>query len=152
MFRLIVTNDEEVVQFAKEHGAGIFTAEQLSEDFVSGQGEEKKTEEDKVYFLLRMLAIPPNVKGYRYLKFVMEQCQKDPDYHTKSITKGIYPDCAKQFASTATRVERAIRHALELSFWKFPEKYSEVFGGTFKKAPTNSEFIGLVSEYFVNNK
>lgn len=150
MFRLIVTNDEEVVQFARERGAGVFTAEKSPEEFAPAEGKAKESEVSKVYFLLRVLDIRPNIKGYHYIKFMMEQCQNHPDYHKRSLTKEIYPECANRFNTTVNRVERTMRHALTLSFEKTPESYSAVFGGRFTKAPTNSEFIGLVAEYFAN--
>lgn len=151
MVHLIVTNDEEVVRFAKARGADIFTPQGAVERVEPNGGKEKKFESSKVYFILRELDIRPNIKGYLYIKFLMEQCQADPSYHNASMTKEIYPDCAKQFDTTPSRVERAMRHALELSFQKVPESYSELFGGTFTKVPTNSEFIGLVAEYFAKN-
>ena len=154
MFRLIVTNDEEVVKFARERGAGVFIAEKLPEGLELAEGKEKETETEdevsKVYFLLRELDIRPNIKGYQYLKFVMEQCRKDSGYHAKSITKEIYPDCAQRFATTPSRVERAIRHAIEVAWDRGnPDVLSDFFGYTIlgsKGKPTNSEFIALIAD------
>ena len=151
MFRLIVTNDEEVVKFARERGAGIFAAEKSPEGFTPRMDEPAPCDGSKIYRLMRALDFNMKNKGYVYIKFLMEKCEADPKYHEKAITKEIYPDCAKQFETTPDRVERAIRHELHLSFKKVPEKYSEIFGGTFTRVPMNSEFIGLVSEYFANN-
>lgn len=152
MFHLIVTNDPELVKKARECGAGVFTAEKCPEGVATLVAHTTGQRALNAYELLRKLDVRPNIKGYDYLKFLMEKCAQDPSYHSGMITKEIYPECAKKFNTTLSRVERAIRHALELSFGKAPEKYSEVFGGTFKKVPTNSQFIGLVSEYFANNK
>lgn len=152
MFRLIVTNDEEVVRFARERGAGVFSAEKFPESVEQVVVEKGNNPSTMGYALLRALNVKPNVRGYQYLKFVIEMCEQDPAYHTKPTTKEIYPDCAKQFDTTGGRVERAIRNAIEVSFHDNPGKYSEIFGGKFIKAPTNSEFIALVSEYIVNHK
>ena len=154
MFRLIVTNDEEVIRFARERGAGVFTTEKFPESVerVVVEGENETKLSNVIYDLFRKLNIKPNVKGYHYLKCLMEMCEQDPTYHARPITKEIYPDCAKKFGTTASRVERAIRHAIEGSFDSVPEKYSEIFGGEFPKEPTNSEFIGLVSEYIARHK
>jgi len=152
MFRLIVTNDEEVVKFARARGAGVFTASKLPEDFATSQLKENGGNTLKVYDLLRQLNVKPNIKGYQYIKFLMEQCQKYPGYHELGITSDIYPECAEKFDTAPSRVERAIRHALMLSFETASHKYSEIFGGRFTKVPTNSEFIGLVAEYFAKNK
>ena len=105
-----------------------------------------------VYDLFRALNIKPNINGYHYLKCLMEMWEQDPNYLTRPITKELYPDCARKFGTTASHVERAIRHAIELSFDSNPEKYSEIFGGDFPKEPTNSEFIGLISEYIARHK
>lgn len=152
MFQLIVTNDEEVVKFARERGAGVFTAEKCPEEITTVTDHMTSRTVLNVHELLRELNIKPNIKGYRFIKFLMERCEADPDYHKRAITREIYPECAERFDTTPTSVERTIRHALDQSFGEVPEKYSQIFGGTFTKAPTNSELIGLVSEYFVNNK
>lgn len=152
MFRLIVTNDEEVVRYARERGAGVFSAEKFPESVEQVVVEKGNNPSAVVYDLLRALNITPNVKGYHYLKFILEMCEKDPTYHSKPITKEIYPDCARNFDTTSSRVERAIRHAIESSYDSNPEKFPQVFGGDFPKEPTNSEFIGLVSEYIARYK
>lgn len=148
MFHLIVTNDEEVVRFARERGAGVFTAEKAPEGF--DQDVVIHSSAMKPGEILRKLGVKAHIKGYTYLKYVLEKCANDPEYKNKGITKEIYPECAKHFNTTPSRVERGIRHALEASFQSAPEKYAEIFGGTFYKQPTNSEFIGLISEYFAN--
>ena len=65
------------------------------------------------------------------------------------ITKGLYPDIAKQYKTTASKVERAIRHAIE-SVWKKngPQVYFEVAGYLPTEKPTNGQFIAALSEYF----
>lgn len=151
MFRLIVTNDEEVVKFARERGAGVFTAEQFPERIVPVVVEKGDGQTNMAYEFLRALGVKPNIKGYQYIKFLIEMCEVDLTYHTKPITKEIYPECAKKFRTTPSRVERAIRHAIEGSFREAPKKYSAIFGRAFGKEPTNSEFIGLISEYIANH-
>lgn len=145
MIHVIVTNDSEMVRLATERGAVVFITEKFSESVEPV--EKANASSDVVYDLLRALNIKPNIKGYHYIKFMMERCENNPTYHTKPITKEIYPECANQFSTTPNRVERAVRHAIEMSFDSDPEKYSEIFGGEFQKEPTNSEFIGLISEY-----
>ena len=152
MFYLIVTNDEKLVRLAREYGAGVFTANQCPEGAISVATQKTSGNSLKTYELLQALNVKPNVKGYNYLKFVMEKCEADPEYHNRSFTKEIYPECAGEFKTTATRVERAIFSALSSSFEEVPEKYSVIFGREFKKKPTTSEFIGCVAAYFANNK
>ena len=152
MFHLIVTNDQEVVNFARERGAGIFTAEKLPEGISHAEVKDPVADNAKIYELLRQLDIRSNNRGYYYLKYVMEKCLEDPDYSKNQITNVLYPECAREFGTTSGRVERAIRHVIEVSFANVPENYSKIFGGKFYKKPTNSEFICLVSEYFLRNK
>lgn len=152
MFHLIVTNDAKLVKMARECGAGVFTAEKFPEEAMPVRTKKTHSNAMRPHEILQKLDVNPNIKGYHYLRYIMEKCEMNPHYHEKSITKEIYPECAKEFDTTSSRVERAIRHALDLSFERVPEKFSEIFGGTFAKVPTNSEFIGVVSEYFVNNK
>jgi len=152
MFHLIVTTDPELVKKARECGAGVFTAEQFPEGASMGAARVTGQKSSKSHALMRMLDIRPNIKGYDYIKYMIEKCEADHSYHKRSFTKEIYPECAEKFSTTKSRVERAVRHAVELSFDKAPEKYTAVFGGKFKKAPKNSEFISLIAEYFVNSK
>ena len=65
------------------------------------------------------------------------------------ITKGLYPDIAKHYKTTASKVERAIRHAIE-SAWKKngPQVYFEMAGYLPAEKPTNGQFIAALSEYF----
>jgi two-component system response regulator (stage 0 sporulation protein A) len=65
------------------------------------------------------------------------------------ITKGLYPDIAKMYKTSASKVERAIRHAIE-SAWKKngPQVYFEVAGYLPSEKPTNGHFIAALSEYF----
>ena len=152
MCYLIVTNDEELVEIARERGAGVFAAEKAAEGLQTVEVRETKPGIMTPYEILRHLGVKSNNKGYHYLKYLAEKCKMEPEYRAKAITKDIYPECAKRFDTTSSRVERAIRHALVISFESNPQAYSEVFGGRFVRVPTNTEFLGLVSEYFANNK
>lgn len=69
------------------------------------------------------------------------------------ITKGLYPDIARAYKTTASKVERAIRHAIE-SAWKKngPQVYFEIAGYLPAEKPTNGQFIAALSEYFRMNR
>lgn len=99
--------------------------------------------------LLHELGVPSHIKGYTYIKEGINLVYNDPNL-SSAITKELYPIIAKKFDTTATRVERAIRHAIEVSWnranWKLLE---EVFGysiDTDKAKATNSEFIVTLAE------
>lgn len=97
--------------------------------------------------LMRNLGVPANVKGYRYLRRAIIIFRQNPDI---SMTKELYPILGKEFNTTAQRVERAMRHAIELS-WERGDINSihKIFGCTVsaqKSKPTNSEFISMLAD------
>lgn len=95
--------------------------------------------------LLRRVGVPAHVKGYTYLKDALDMCYSDPDC-IQSVTKRLYPGIAKREETTGSRVERAIRHAIEISFSRcVPETFVHLFGPA-SKPPTNSEFIATLTE------
>ena len=97
--------------------------------------------------LMKVLGIPAHIKGYHYIRTAIEMSVKDMRM-LESIKKLLYPEIAKCYKTTASRVERAIRHAIEIAWSRGNvEKVEEVFGYTVnfaKGKPTNSEFIALV--------
>ena len=144
---IIVTTNKALAEEAKKIGANVYedapvvTPTAQFENMVYGEGEMK------VINLMNSLAIKPNLKGYDYIRHIMSQCAQDHRYHKKSMTKAIYPECARAFDTTPSRVERAIRHALERSFEDVPERYFKIFGRDLDEQPTNSEFISMMSQH-----
>lgn len=100
--------------------------------------------------LLKELGVPANINGYHHLRYAIELIMKDMNY-MNVITKKLYPDVAKQFNSTPSRVERAILHAIEVSWYKGNvELQNKLFGYTVDKdkgKPTNSEFLITVADW-----
>lgn len=104
---------------------------------------------DQVTQFLRELGIPAHIKGYMYAREAIVMAVKDPEL-INFITKELYPSVAKKFGTTNSRVERAIRHAIECAWdrgdW---EVFLRIFGHTVnnrKGKPTNSEFIALIAD------
>lgn len=99
--------------------------------------------------MLHELGIPAHIKGYQYLRDAISMTVKDPEMMA-SVTKILYPTIAKAHQTTSSRVERAIRHAIEVAWGRGKmETIDEVFGytvSTGKGKPTNSEFIALISD------
>ena len=98
---------------------------------------------------LHELGVPSHIKGYQYIREGITLVYKRPDI-VGGITKELYPEIAKKFDSTVSRVERAIRHAIEVSWnrgnWDLME---EIFGHSVdidKAKPTNSEFIVTITD------
>ncbi|MCD8108380.1 MAG: sporulation transcription factor Spo0A [Oscillospiraceae bacterium] len=99
--------------------------------------------------MIHMLGVPAHIKGYHYLRAAIIYSIKDPQM-LESVTKIMYPTVAKDFSTTPSRVERAIRHAIEIAWDRGDvETLNSFFGytvNTGKGKPTNSEFIALVTD------
>ncbi len=99
--------------------------------------------------MLHELGMPSHIKGYQYIREAISMVYDNPDI-VGGITKELYPELASKFDTTVSRVERAIRHAIEVSWnrgdWDLME---EIFGHSVdidKAKPTNSEFIVTVAD------
>ena len=95
------------------------------------------------------VGIPAHIKGYVYIRDAISLCIKDNQF-INSITKMLYPTIAKRHSTTSSRVERAIRHAIEVAWGRGHEAVlNDIFGYTIdtnKGKPTNGEFIALISD------
>lgn len=95
------------------------------------------------------LGVPAHIKGYNYLRTAILMVINDMDL-LNYITKELYPEIAKAYQTTSSRVERAIRHAIEVAWTRGkPQTMNEIFGYTIntgKGKPTNSEFIAMIAD------
>ena len=105
--------------------------------------------EKDVTQILHEIGVPAHIKGYQYLRDAITASVEDQDM-LSSVTKVLYPNIAKKHQTTPSRVERAIRHAIEVAWNRGKmETINEIFGYTVsngKGKPTNSEFIALLSD------
>ena len=105
--------------------------------------------ETDVTQMLHEIGIPAHIKGYQYLRDAIIMSVQDSEM-LSSVTKILYPTIAKKHQTTASRVERAIRHAIEVAWSRGKmETIHALFGYTVsggKGKPTNSEFIALISD------
>lgn len=99
--------------------------------------------------MLHELGVPSHIKGYQYIREGIAILYENPDV-IGGITKELYPEIAKRFETTVSRVERAIRHAIEVSWnrgnWQL---MVEIFGNSIdvdKSKPTNSEFVVTIAD------
>ncbi|XKF66100.1 sporulation transcription factor Spo0A [Virgibacillus necropolis] len=113
------------------------------------KGKQKKDLEANITNIIHEIGVPAHIKGYMYLREAITMVYNDIEL-LGSITKVLYPDIAKKFNTTASRVERAIRHAIEVAWSRGNiDSISELFGYTIsisKAKPTNSEFIAMVAD------
>lgn len=165
---LTAFGQEEVMKKAVELGASYFILkpfdlENLADQIrqVQGQGvnllprhprkvvKKKRDIEASITNIIHEIGVPAHIKGYMYLREAITMVYNDIEL-LGSITKILYPDIAKVFNTTASRVERAIRHAIEVAWSRGNiDSISELFGYTIsvsKAKPTNSEFIAMVAD------
>ncbi len=105
--------------------------------------------ESVVTDIIHEIGVPAHIKGYQYLRSAILMAVNDMDI-LNSITKQLYPSIAEEYNTTASRVERAIRHAIEVAWGRGSmDTINELFGYTInagKGKPTNSEFIALIAD------
>ncbi len=105
--------------------------------------------EREVTEMIHEIGVPAHIKGYQYLREAIIVSVEDAEM-LNSITKLLYPSIAKKFQTTPSRVERAIRHAIEVAWSRGRmETLDALFGYTVnhgKGKPTNSEFIALIAD------
>ncbi len=109
----------------------------------------KHTLETEVTSVIHEIGIPAHIKGYQYLRDAIIMAINNMDI-LNSITKQLYPSIAKRYNTTPSRVERAIRHAIEVAWSRGKmDTIDKLFGYTVnngKGKPTNSEFIALIAD------
>lgn len=105
--------------------------------------------EKDVTDMIHEIGVPAHIKGYQYLREAIMMSVQDVEM-LGSITKVLYPTIAKNYQTTSSRVERAIRHAIEVAWSRGRmETLDALFGYTIntgKGKPTNSEFIALIAD------
>lgn len=115
----------------------------------NGEKDETYQLEIIVTNIIHEIGVPAHIKGYQYLRDSIMMAVSDMDI-LNSITKQLYPTIAVKHQTTASRVERAIRHAIEVAWNRGKmDTINELFGYTIqagKGKPTNSEFIALIAD------
>ena len=103
----------------------------------------------KVTEILHQIGVPAHIKGYHYLRDSIIMSVEKPEI-ISAVTKQLYPSVAKKYETTSSRVERAIRHAIEVAWDRGDvEVLNGYFGYTIQTSrgkPTNSEFIAMISD------
>lgn len=131
----------------KEHMASNVVKVNLDDD--EKERLQKLELESEITELLHEIGIPVHIKGYMYLRTAILETYLNVDF-LGQITKVLYPEIAKKYATTASRVERAIRHAIEVAWNRGNiDAIDDIFGYTIsasKAKPTNSEFIAMISD------
>jgi len=159
-----------LIEKAMTYGADYYLAKPFSVDnalervrslIKEGAGEKKEyavgkrkpvTLEEKISEIFISIGIPPHIKGYSYLRESIKMTIDNP-YIINQVTKQLYPTVAKRFETTPSKVERAIRHAIEVAWNRGRiEAINAIFGARVylgSEKPTNSEFIALVADKLI---
>ena len=170
-------SNENVIQDAFGYGAGYYLLKPFETNMIAdrvkgvksynkripetkkiiGAGEDRKhfmerNIENDVTSIIHDVGVPAHIKGYQYLREAIIMSVNDNEM-LNSITKILYPSIAKKFQTTSSRVERAIRHAIEVAWNRGRmDTIDELFGYTInaeKGKPTNSEFIALIADKII---
>ena len=153
---------EEMVQELLDEGFAYYFVKPFDENVLASRvlkaalGQEKHilrtsvdSDELTVTEILHQIGVPAHIKGYQFLRDAILLTMNEPEY-INAVTKRLYPEIAKRNSTTASRVERAIRHAIEVAWDRGDlETLQRFFGYTVsntKGKPTNSEFIALIAD------
>lgn len=121
----------------------------ISHTIKNSSFEFNKEIEEKITDIFITVGIPAHIKGYQFLREAIKLAMENPDI-INSITKKLYPSIAERFDTSASKVERAIRHAIEVAWNRGKiENINNIFGLTIytsNEKPTNGEFIALVAD------
>ncbi len=113
------------------------------------KGESDPDIETQVTRIIHQIGVPAHIKGYQYLRTAILLTIRDSDM-INSVTKVLYPSVAKKYQTTTSRVERAIRHAIEVAWDRGDvDTLNSYFGYTIQNTrgkPTNSEFIAMIAD------
>lgn len=153
---------EDLMSQAAKNGASYFIMKPFEldrlalqiEHIMEQQASEQEVKDDPVTAVIKEIGIPPHINGYTYVKEAVNLVLEDPNIIHK-VTKSLYPGIAARFDTTSTRVERSIRHAIELVWNRGDVKtiaqtigYSEDY---LRNRPANSEFIAMLYDTVKRN-
>lgn len=139
----VLSRIRQVIQYGDSHLKVLQTNQEYDEKIMEYDMENDVTE------IIREIGIPAHIKGYQYVREGILMAIHDMNT-LNYITKLLYPTIAKQYKTTSSSVERAIRHAIEVAWSRGKiEVLESMFGYTIsagKGKPTNSEFIALIAD------
>ncbi len=123
--------------------------EKRNSDMMMQTGRMSDDIEVRVTEILHQIGVPAHIKGYHYLRDAIIKAVNNPEI-INAVTKQLYPSVAKRFETTSSRVERAIRHAIEVAWDRGDvDILNSYFGYTIHNSrgkPTNSEFVAMISD------
>lgn len=149
---LLIKRIRELKNFKPNQSINSFIGREIKQQYVEISGNGEKSQENLealVTNIIHEVGVPAHIKGYQYLREAIIMVVNDIDV-INQITKSLYPKIAYKFNTTPSRVERAIRHAIEVAWGRGDQQTVEkIFGYTISAAkgkPTNSEFIAMIAD------
>ena len=149
---LLIKRIKELKNYQSTPVKNNFIGKEIKAQYIELSPEKQKDEknlEALVTNVIHEVGVPAHIKGYQYLREAIMMVVNDIEI-INQITKQLYPDIAKTFGTTPSRVERAIRHAIEVAWNRGQiEMHDKIFGYTVnsnKGKPTNSEFIAMIAD------
>ena len=149
---LLIKRIKEVKIYQNVPIKSTYINREIKAQYIEITPEEKKNEknlEALVTNVIHEVGVPAHIKGYQYLREAIMMVINDIDV-INQITKQLYPEIADKYKTTPSRVERAIRHAIEVAWGRGEQATVEnIFGYTVsasKGKPTNSEFIAMIAD------
>ena len=149
---VLIKRIKEIKYYQPSANRNSFIVKEAKAQYIDIPQSEKKNEdslEALVTNVIHEVGVPAHIKGYQYLREAIMMVVNDIDI-INQITKQLYPDIAEKYHTTPSRVERAIRHAIEVAWGRGqPDVVENIFGYTVsatKGKPTNSEFIAMIAD------
>lgn len=149
---LLIKRIKELKNYKPSQKATNYTNREIKQQYVEITNDGTKNHENLealVTNIIHEVGVPAHIKGYQYLREAIIMVVNDIDV-INQITKSLYPQIATKFKTTPSRVERAIRHAIEVAWGRGDQQVVEsIFGYTISAAkgkPTNSEFIAMIAD------
>ena len=149
---VLIKRIREIKLYRPIQGTNNFITRENKQQYIDISKEDGKKEENieaLVTNVIHEVGVPAHIKGYQYLREAIMMVVNDIEV-INQITKSLYPKIAFKFNTTPSRVERAIRHAIEVAWGRGQQEVVEnIFGYTISAAkgkPTNSEFIAMIAD------
>ncbi|MBR1653473.1 MAG: sporulation transcription factor Spo0A [Clostridia bacterium] len=149
---VLIKRIREIKTFGTMGNRVSFINKEIRAPYIEIQQEKKNASENLealVTNIIHEVGVPAHIKGYQYLREAIMMVVKDIDV-INQITKQLYPEIANKYHTTPSRVERAIRHAIEVAWARGQvDTVESIFGytvSTSKGKPTNSEFIAMIAD------
>ena len=149
---ILIRRIKELKYYTPKQNKTNIVSREIKTQYIDISPDNKRNQENLealVTNVIHEVGVPAHIKGYQYLREAIVMVVKDIDM-INQITKQLYPEIADRYHTTPSRVERAIRHAIEVAWGRGQQETVErIFGYTVSAAkgkPTNSEFIAMIAD------